>query len=785
MRSIYIVDFAVILLSSTAGNFAYAQTAPVDAERIDASRDEEFDTIVVTARRREEDIQSVPVAITAVSGERLAQSGVTSLRELAVVAPSILLEGAAGRRLSPAIGIRGQRFGDTLMSSDPAVAIYSDEVVVSPTQGSNLGFYDTQSVQVLKGPQGTLFGRNTTGGALLVTTNKPTDRFEGGLTGRLGNYDEAALTGFLNLPVSETLAVRLAGNFVRHDGYSHAVAGAQAGHEYGSENNRSARGIIHWSPGSVLANTLIVSYDHGKSGASANILQAINPASTARLYNNATLGDVFAALALQQARSPREIEADHPTYERAEAAAVTNITTLDVGEVTLKNIFGYRDLKYRHAYEGDGTALPIFGTQGAVGTKQYSEELNLSGTAFDDRTKWIAGVYYYRLTGSDIAQTTSFIGVNPNAPSISGGFVNQSSLSGYIQQTTEILPRLSLTTGLRYSSDRRRAKSIAFTAPNAQNPNVCQEFDANGGRLPFNACFNPASTSFAKPTWTVTADYKLGDEQLIYLTTRRGYRSGGINLRGVNPIQLTPFRPETVTDFEGGIKLDFELGGWKIRTNAAGYYQKYKDIQRAVPQINPLTGNTTSSIFNAAEGTIYGGEIEITVIPTSGLNINLSYSYTNPKYDEFSTANGDYSDRKFAFIPKHQFNAGVSYKVPADDAFGDVTISGNYSYRSAIYTSETFQTAEQVRTQGGYPANLAALIPDQIPGMKLPGFGLFNTRLSWDRVLESQFSIAFYAKNLTNKLYRSGGLSLYENVGLVYSTYGDARTYGVEVGVKF
>ena len=141
MKKSNMLKAPAILLFSSIGGVACAQDSPISAQSVEEAEGSAFDTIVVTARRREEDIQSVPVAITAVSGERLSQSGVTSLRELAVVAPSILLEGAAGRRLSPAIGIRGQRFGDTLMSSDPAVAIYSDEVVVSPTQGSNLGFY--------------------------------------------------------------------------------------------------------------------------------------------------------------------------------------------------------------------------------------------------------------------------------------------------------------------------------------------------------------------------------------------------------------------------------------------------------------------------------------------------------------------------------------------------------------------------------------------------------------------------------------------------------------------
>ena len=767
---------------------AFAQGQPA-ADRPAAAEDGSgLSDIIVTARRREEALQSVPVAITVLDGAALAARQITNVSALQTVAPSLTLSGAAGRRQTPAIGIRGQLTSDTLISADPAVAVYVDEVIMTPNQGINMGLYDLGNVQVLKGPQGTLFGRNTTGGAVLFSPNQPKDVLEGEVKAHIGNYDERGGTAMVNLPITDTLAVRIAGNYLRHDGYARIVAGPQTGRQLESENNHAIRFIAKWSPADNFTNSFTFDYAKGRSGGTAAVLTALNPASSIRFYNGGApfnLGNISAALARQQARSVREVEADAPIFERTKSQLVINKSTLNIGELQLKNIFGYRKVDYALGYDGDDSTISIFAVNNPARVKQYSDELQLSGSALDGRTSWITGLYYFRQTGRDLSFSTSYIGLNANSPNFSGGDVKNTSYSVYAQQTTEIVPSLSLTTGVRYSRDKRNATVIAFTSPQAPQPNLCSNVNSAGVRLPITDCFVNLKKTFSKPTWTVSLDYKPAPGTLLYIASRRGYRTGGFNLRANNPVAQLPFKPETVTDFEGGAKLNNRWLGFPMRINAATYLQKYKQIQRVITFINPQSGGATSSIVNAASATIWGFELETTLVPTKGVEFNFGYSYVDPKYDRFQAAAGDFSDRKFSRIPKSQFNASVDLTMIDDDDTGKVVLTGAYNYRSGYHLSDLFQNGQQVRTQAGLSGPLVASIPNTLPGEYIKGVGLFDARLSWSDIGGSKVSVAGYVKNLTNKTYANSGLSLYESLGLIYNTYGDPRTYGLEVSIRY
>ena len=792
---------SVIAMAAMAGS-VQAQTVPGAAQEVETSQPSQArplygtDEILVTARRREESLQDVPVAVSAFSGELLQQRSVRNVSDLQQLTPGLAIQGAAGRRGTPSVSIRGQRTQDTLVSADPSVAFYFNEVILSPVQGANLGVYDLGNVQVLKGPQGTLFGRNTTGGAILFTPNKPGKDFAASLTARYGNYDEKALTGFINIPITPELRFRAAGNFRDNDGYGRIIAGAQPGHRLDSSNEKSFRVIGVWEPSSVFSNEFIFAYDKSRSGGAGFVLRDINPASSLRFFNGGApfgLPSIFDALSRQRNRSIRELEANSPIGEQVDAKLVTNTTTIQLGEVQLKNIFGFRKLDYGVQYDGDDAAFSpsVFAVDNPAHSKQYSDEVQLSGTAFDNKMNWIGGFYYFYQNASDRSNSTSLNGLNPNSPQSVGGIVKNTSVSGYLQQTSEILPRLSLTTGFRYTVDRRRATMIIYTIPPAPNANLCNIFDDRGTRLqfnpalPFNGCFLNNEKTFSRPTWTISLDYKPNQDTLIYAASRRGYRTGGFNLRAATASQRRPFNPETVTDFELGFKGTFRTGDWTIRTTVAGYVQKYKGIQRNVTFLDPTTGAITSSTINAASATVKGGEADLTIIPLQALQFDFGYSYVKPKYNTFLTAAGDFSDRTFSGVPRHQFNANARFTALDDDQTGTVTLTANYSYRSGFYHNELFQTPDQIRRQGGFTSALAALIPNDVQGLRAGGVGLINGRIAWDRVLGSNFSAAVYGKNLTNKTYVSSGLSLYESLGTITNTYGDPRTYGLEVSVAF
>ena len=780
---------------SQAGNPPGSESVSVDSD------------IVVTARRREERLQTVPVAITAFSGEALKERSVTTFVDLQASTPSLAFQGAAGRRDTPSMSLRGQRTSDTQIVADASVAVYMDEVVLTPNQGINLGLFDLQNVQVLKGPQGTLFGRNSTGGAVLFTTAKPTDKLGAGITAHYGNYNEVQVQGYLNLPLSDTLRVRVAGNYLKNDGYAVVVGGTEAGHRLESADQQSIRAISVWEPFTGVKNTTTFEYDHSDGGGAAFVLTAVSPATTIRFFPG-----MLTALARQQARSVREVEASSPIHEKSRATLLVNTTEIELGEVKFKNIFGYRKMDYDINYDGDDSPLPVFYVQNPAHTKQFTDEMQFLGNALNGKMNWITGLYFFNQKGSDISLSNSFFGVNPNAPGYTGPVVNNTSFSGYVQQTTEVLPKLSLTTGFRFTVDRRRTKVVQYTAPTAAKPNKCQVLDDNGvaltfnPALPYNGCTFDLEKTFTSPTWTISLDYKLDPNKLLYVSSRRGYRTGGFNGRASDKVQRLPFNPETVTDFEAGLKMDTHPAGMLLRTNLAAYLQKYNSIQRSVTLINPFTGSVTSSIINAAKARIWGIEAETTLIPTRSLELSANYSYVNARYTNFPAVLADksvvqYTDRRFAGVPVHQFNASIKYTPIDDDQIGKVTFFGSYSYRSGYFINEVMQTPAQI-IQGQeaadraaaavaiaankpVPAALAPTIPNSIPGLRIPGVGLLNARLSWDNVMGSNFGLAVYGKNLANKTYANSGLSLYESLGTVTNTYGDPRTYGIEASYRF
>ena len=260
---------------------ALARVAPSTS----AAGESDINDIVVTARRREESIQSVPVAITAFNGEKLHQLNVSRVDDLRTVTAGLNIQGGAGRQDNPIYLIRGQRATDNASTQDGPVSIYVDDIVVGAAQGTNLGLFDLESVQVLKGPQGTLFGRNTTGGAILYSTAKPKDQFEAGITGGLGNYAQRLVESFVNIPVSETFKVRAAMQYSYHRGFSRIVEGALAGTRLQNRDELSGRITAEFDPASGVKSLTTLYGSRSDTNGGGFILLGYNPVSVAAFFN--------------------------------------------------------------------------------------------------------------------------------------------------------------------------------------------------------------------------------------------------------------------------------------------------------------------------------------------------------------------------------------------------------------------------------------------------------------------------------------------------------------------
>lgn len=745
-----------------------------------------LEDIVVTARRREENIQNVPVAITALSGAKLQQLGVSRVDDLRTVTAGLNIQAGAGRVDNPIYLIRGQRATDTAATQDGPVAVYLDDFVIGTPQGSNLGLFDLESVQVLKGPQGTLFGRNTTGGAILYSTAKPKDQFEAGITGGLGNYDQRLVEGFINIPVSEKFKVRAAMQYSHHSGFSRVVEGPLAGTELQDRDELSGRITAEFDPAEGVKTITTLYGSRSDTNGGGFILVGYNPVSVATF-----IPGIEAALARQQARSLREsgIQLSDPG-QTTHLWGVYNTTTVEISDdITFKNLIGYRRIHYTSRDDLDGTSISILEPNTFLYSRDISEEAQILGNAADGKVNYVFGLYYFNQRTPYTGLTYALSDINPANPVANVSLVRNTSFSGYGQVTWRTpVSGLSATAGLRYTVDRRANELQLLTAPSAPIGVVCQLAQQGVTFTPQN-CTRSVSESFDSPTWTLSLDYQADAKTLVYLAHRRGYRSGGFNAAINTDDSAVPFRPETVYDIELGLKRTSMIGSWRVRTNIAAYHQWYKDIQRNINIFS--NGFYNTAIRNAASARIYGTEAEISVEPSRNLRFDLNYSFTHARYGNYQTVNDlggvpnqvvDLSNRLFSFVPTHQVNANVHYEHPLKDG-SSIGFTATYFYQSAEKFSEQYQNIGELRTL--YAPAVAAALPTNLPAFGERGYGLVGLRLDWSNIGNKNITASIIAKNVTNKRYYASGLTLYDSLGITAVIPGDPRTVMGQVAIRF
>lgn len=799
-----------------------------------------LDEVVVTARRREELLQDIPVAVTALSGNFLREQNITRLEDLGLHVPSLRISSGGTGTNSPLITLRGQRPSTVTITEDPAVPIYFADVVLTPTQGTNLAMYDLENVQVLKGPQGTLFGRNSTGGALLFTPQRPGEEFGGYGEVRLGDYDLVHVEGAVDLPVNDTLRFRLAGISIDRNGYQDNVAdnSLRGSEQFWDEDSYGVRATMDWTPNDRLSNLATLAYDENDMHNPVPVPLAFNSdAGLGRLTNAVFNGGasrlgptipsqplVDEALARQAGRNWNEIETDVNGKDKVENIFLANTTEFELNDaLTLKNIFGYRDLDNKSSTDADGTAIPIFGAQtsltlpvtvnppeGEVTATQYSDEVQLLGTAFDDKLDWIAGAFWMSMDGSQ-SLPTQVLGGNPAWPAgpapfpvpevqqlwyiAQNGFLQDSPNGDAENETYAIFgeanyifnDQWSVTGGLRQTWDDRKMEAKNFSLDNTTLTYGCAMKDENNVALPDDDCSRKVDESFDKLTWRSSVNWNPKEDMLLYLSAATGYRSGGFNLRGTNNFSLQPFEPETVITYELGHKTDWDLGDLAtMRTNLAIYAQEFDDIQKTLSGTNPDTGAFETFTANAAKADINGVELDVTIAPVDSLVIGLSYSYVDASYSEWerqvSDATGisivDFSEAPFVYIPENSATASISYTLPLSGDIGEVTLMASAYWQDTMNTNDgSFRWDELGWTNENLQESLATVEADD--------YTVANFRVDWEGVMNSDFDVAVYVNNAFDEEYITGGLSVPDSLGWVAASYGPPRTYAASLRYRF
>jgi iron complex outermembrane recepter protein len=799
---------------------ALAQTAPVPA-----AAETGLDTIVVTARKVNENLQDVPVAVTVLSGSDLQARNIERIENIAAFTPGLSIRQAQSSPSAINITLRGQVQGDILATLDPSVGTYVDGVYWARAYGLNGGFLDISSVQALKGPQGTLFGRNTTGGALLINSNDPElGRFTGNASVGYGRFKEFEATGVLNIPVGDKIAIRLAGKRTSRDGYTTnsvpagtataIVAGSAVqrtpfvgtpnGVVFDNRDRWQFRGKLLLQPTETLS--LIFSgeyFDMNETTPSREIVLATNTYTAANsTYSTASTAALFAgilsggppptsganaaastALGLAALNAQTAFFAANPNLTSNNEVPFTHAQThtynftgaLDTDWGQIKLVAGIRDVNTYSSLDLEGSSFPIHITEGNQRFKQESAELQFTGKAFNNAVDFAAGGFVFHEGGFDSS-------ISVTVPALNGttshfyGIINNDSIGVYGQATWHITDRLGFTGGLRYSVDDKGLESRANNYVRATGVTICSIQGGNLGNLggeivgPAGCAINRRD-SFAGVSYTAGLDYRLTDDILIYAKTAKGFRSGGQNLRAPSAAAFLPYAPEIAYSYEIGFKSEFF--DRRLRLNMAAYTTDVNNIQRttliSVPAIPPSTVAGTATILsNAGKARFQGVEAELTALIVPGLTVTASGALVDPKYVNFADLSGDRSFERFVGVAKRQFALGADYKGNLSDSV-KVALHVDYTWRSDIATSEYNFVAN--------PQNAAIIAATTAPALGEVGARAAIT-------FADNYEIAVYGRNLTNDRSYVQNL-LVAPLGYITGIRNQPATYGVTASVKF
>ncbi|MBK8631721.1 MAG: TonB-dependent receptor [Sphingomonadales bacterium] len=796
-----------VLLTTTVLSLGMAIATPAFAQAAAEETQGGIADIVVTARKTNENLQSVPVAVTALNSEALTSKQVLEVTDLARTAPSLTIStGGTGPASIVYLAIRGQAQNSPNSLSDTSVGIYIDGVYVARPIVGNLGFLDMASAEVLRGPQGTLFGRNTTGGALNLTSNRPSDEYEGQLKIGYGNYNSKVIEGIVNAPLSEGVGLRVAARYGDHDGY---FKNNQIGYPQGSvDKDFILRGtLVVAPPSSRLKATVIGEFVRYADDGNATAVAAINPGILTQPAYGAYINSEFARFvtaaqlpAFTAANSNWTDTFSRPRSGDGQIDKLQNNNRVDAFSGTLEWESDAVNVKsisaYRKSFTDDSLDLHGFPTTtnpftpflpnastafiSTYRNKQFSQELQLSGKV--GALDWQTGVYYFKESGSE--QSRAFILGGVQAARTLSDYSSR-SVGAFAQVNYHVTEALRLTGGLRYTWDKRtidRHSTNNWRLPD--NLEVCTVGPNNGLTAAAAPCTDPRAASFKYPAWTLGVDYRVNDQLFLYAKTSGASMSGGFNSRFVPAPFTQQFDPEKVRDAEIGFKGDFL--DRRLRTNLAMFYAKQSDVQRIV---NALVGTTlTQFVTNTGKVKAKGFEFEATALPTRSLEITGSIAYLDAKYVKGSRTENqgtaavpilvDRSLEPVTQAPKWTANIGATQTFEV--GFGDLSFHADYAYISSRAMDAA--TAKSL-AQGGTQAAIDATAIGNAASI-VKGYGLLNGRIAL-KIESPDLELALWGRNLTNKAWFTNVFNNYTGLGATVQYQGAPRTYGASATIKF
>lgn len=692
------------------------------------------DQIVVTARRQSELLQQTPVAVTALTPDAIKKNSIFNLRDIDKVTPNLRIGTGGGQQGQSFIFIRGVGTFTDSPATDPAVAIYQDDVYVARTQQGVFDLGNIAQIEVLRGPQGTLYGKNAMAGAIKVTSMLPDENPVANFSAAYGNYNEARLSAFYTQPIVEdSLYFGIGAAFRRRDGTMENLG--PGGTSINNISTYSGRVMLRYAPTGSPWDLLWSADIYNDASRMANIrLVGLDAPGMAPF-------DSFVPFLWQPGDDP-DVGGGYNVmfdpgigWQPKQTSGGTSFRASWDGEnVTLKSITAYRFLDNIRVLDLDATPESFLNIGDKTNQNQFSQEFQALGSLWGGNLEYIAGLFYFR-ERIDHQFRVSLPGIfNQDRPNN----VGTDSYAAYLNVTWNLSEALSASAGLRYTYEERSLDVLS-------RDTFTQVVTFQGSQ---EADFDALSPKFE-------IDYKWTPEFFTYFSYSEGFKSGGFNDSPASLAEFSQFEPEETRAYEVGVKGDFF--DHRAIINIAAFRTIYNDLQESAVFTNPDTGGPLRVVTNAAKARATGVEVEATFRPVEPLTLQGMFGYTDVKYLEFtnSPSGGDATQNRLPLASKINYQVSADYEIPINDV---VTVAHvDWAYRSSYFMD----------------------VPNT-PSLFQPGYGELNARLSAQ--VTPALELSLYGKNLTDKRAMQTGSS---SSGLAWAYFNDPRTYGFEARLQF
>ncbi|MBP1688925.1 MAG: TonB-dependent receptor [Deltaproteobacteria bacterium] len=777
----------------------------------------DIEEVTVTAQKREENRQEIPLSVTVIGPAQLEEHGVANVRDIGGLAPNVRIVSNPGSSAGVTITIRGVGGGSPSVTQQQPAGMYVDGAFIAKLSGSNLDLDDLERVEVLRGPQGTLYGRNTIAGTINFVTAKPTDerlitvRTEGGnfdtFNGRLTiNLPLIGKNGWLQSDALGTISLREAVAYRAHDGFfrnaSPTAVPAGGSRVFNNLNRVFSRTALRWEPTGAVTIDYSAEYHRYSDASSAFQLTFLYPESavatgpfdltpyirTNRVEatgNNAIFESAKFDAQGNYIASPLADDGNHRMHVLTGEYRLGELGPL--GTASVRSISAFRDFTHRQAQDMDGSPLHVLEFQHLMHTQHWSEELQWVGAA--PRFRYVAGAYYYGERAVLDQSQVLFAG----ASDLPYRAVNTVSSYAPFGQVTYTPPfggdKFSVTVGVRYTQEQvhvdKSFRCITAIAPVGGTPiNTC-----NQAFIPSPSLHNWSSSrgkafGGADGISPIGAfSYQWTDDLMTYFRIARGFKSGGFNGTTNDPRAFAvPFGPEKLLQYEAGFKAQWF--DHRLLVNATGFYSDYSDLQQTAFRPSPQ-GGVFNILSNVDSAEIWGSEVEVITIPVRGLEATAYYSLALPKFlkwlDQRVDAAGQpifdpngrpvlenvAGHRAFAMMAEHQASAGLRYTAAP-------TASGTFSAHLDVSWQDKVNFVTNNETAGAQ-------------AMKAPNYAVVNGRLQLAEIPLQQgtLDLALFGRNLFDKKYRIYGIDFGSQLGLAGNAYGDPRTFGLGLTYNF